>query len=92
MKPKGIQGFFNVCVLCSFTSGSPPAEDSPVVNRQVKELEDEARLSTEATEAVRGTMERMVAAWESYKDCPCLLQVLLGQEEELQKVRHEKKM
>lgn len=74
----------------SFICCSPPAEDSPVVNRQVKELEDEARLSTEATEAVRGTMERVLTAWESYKDCLCLLQVWLGQEKELQKVQHEK--
>lgn len=78
------------CFFISFICGSPPAEDSPVVNRQVKELEDEARLSTEATEAVRGTMERVLTAWESYKDCLRLLQVWLGQEKELQKVQHEK--
>lgn len=69
-----------------FISGSFPAEDSPVVNRQVKEIEDEVRASTEATEAVRGTMERVLAAWESYKDCLYLLQVWLDQEEDLKKV------
>lgn len=62
------------------SSLSFPADDSPVVNRQVKEADCETGLSTEAAEVVRSTMERVLATWESYKDCLYLLQVWLGQE------------
>ncbi|KTG32142.1 hypothetical protein cypCar_00008447, partial [Cyprinus carpio] len=57
-----------------------PASDSPVVNRQVKEADSETGVGTEAAEAVRSTMERVLAAWVSYKDCLYLLQACLGQE------------
>lgn len=53
-----------------------------MVNRQVKEADSEAGVSTEAAESVRSTMERVLAAWESYKDCLYLLQVWLGQEKQ----------
>ncbi|XP_016380976.1 nesprin-2-like [Sinocyclocheilus rhinocerous] len=64
----------------SYTNKAALADDSPVVNRQVKEADSETGVSTEAAEAVRSTMERVVAAWVSYKDCLYLLQVWLGQE------------
>lgn len=67
-------------VWFAFSSFSFPADDSPVVNRQVKEADSETGVSTEAAEVVRSTMERVLAAWESYKDCLYLLQVWLGQE------------
>lgn len=55
-----------------------------MVNRQVKEADSETRASTEAAESVKSTMERMLGAWESYKDCLYLLQVWLGQESQTQ--------
>ncbi|XP_052390559.1 nesprin-2 isoform X4 [Carassius gibelio] len=64
----------------SYTNKAALAEDVPVVNRQVKEANSETGVSTEAAEAVRSTMERVLAAWVSYKDCLYLLQVWLGQE------------
>jgi len=51
-----------------------------VVNREVKEADSETGVSVEAAEVVKSTMERVLAAWESYKDCLYLLQVWLGQE------------
>ncbi|RXN16323.1 nesprin-2-like protein [Labeo rohita] len=66
----------------SYTKKAALAEDSPVVNRQVKEADTETEITTEAAEAVRSTMERVLTAWESYKDCLYLLQVWLGQEEQ----------
>ncbi|KAK2883496.1 hypothetical protein Q8A67_017133 [Cirrhinus molitorella] len=66
----------------SYTKKAALAEDSPVVNRQVKEAYSETGVSTEAAEAARSTMERVLAAWESYKDCLYPLQVWLGQEEQ----------
>ncbi|KTF74081.1 hypothetical protein cypCar_00023655, partial [Cyprinus carpio] len=66
----------------SYTNKAALSDDSPVVNRQVKEADSEAGVSTEAAEAVRSTMERVLAAWESYRDCLYLLQVWLGQEKQ----------
>ncbi|XP_051511030.1 LOW QUALITY PROTEIN: nesprin-2-like [Myxocyprinus asiaticus] len=68
----------------SYTNKAALAEDTLMVNRQVKEVENETGVSTEATDAVRGTIESVLAAWESYKDCLYLLQVWLGQEGQLQ--------
>uniref|UniRef100_A0A9J7Z0W8 Calponin-homology (CH) domain-containing protein n=1 Tax=Cyprinus carpio carpio TaxID=630221 RepID=A0A9J7Z0W8_CYPCA len=64
----------------SYTNKAALASDSPVVNRQVKEADSETGVGTEAAEAVRSTMERVLAAWVSYKDCLYLLQACLGQE------------
>ncbi|KAG1964263.1 nesprin-2 [Pimephales promelas] len=58
----------------SYTSKAALADDSPVVNREVKEADSETGVSVEAAEVVKSTMERVLAAWESYKDCLYLLQ------------------
>lgn len=55
------------------------AEDSGTVNRQVKEAESEAAVSAEEADTIRGTMDRVLSAWESYKHCLHSLQVFLGQ-------------
>ncbi|XP_067239730.1 nesprin-2-like isoform X4 [Chanodichthys erythropterus] len=75
----------------SYTSKAALADDSPVVNRQVKEADSETGVSTEAAEVVKSTMERVLAAWESYKDCLYLLQVWLGQEGQSQAQVKEQK-
>ncbi|XDV42021.1 hypothetical protein PO909_010774 [Leuciscus waleckii] len=75
----------------SYTSKAALADDTPVVNRQVKEAESETGVSAEAAEVVRSTMERVLAAWESYKDCLYLLQVWLGQEGQSQAQGKEQK-
>lgn len=72
----------NFYLIYPLSSVSFPADDSPVVNRHVKEADSETGVSTEAAESVRSTMERVLAAWESYKDCLYLLQVWLGQEKQ----------
>ncbi|XP_043093802.1 nesprin-2 isoform X3 [Puntigrus tetrazona] len=72
-----------------YTNKAALADDSPVVNRQVKEADSETGVSTEAAEAVRSTMERVLAAWESYKDCLYLLQVWLGQEKQVEAQEHK---
>ncbi|KAK7133211.1 hypothetical protein R3I94_015172 [Phoxinus phoxinus] len=75
----------------SYTSKAALADDTPVVNRQVKEADSETGVSAEAAEVVRSTMERVLAAWESYKDCLYLLQVWLGQEGQSQAQGKEQK-
>ncbi|XP_077075807.1 nesprin-2a [Siphateles boraxobius] len=75
----------------SYTSKAALADDAPVVNRQVKEADSETGVSAEAAEVVRSTMERVLAAWESYKDCLYLLQVWLGQEGQSQDQGKEEK-
>ncbi|XP_059369612.1 nesprin-2-like [Carassius carassius] len=72
-----------------YTSKAALADDSPVVNRLVKEADSETGVSAEAAEAVRSTMERVLAAWESYKDCLYLLQVWLGQEKQSEAQEHK---
>lgn len=54
--------------------------DSQLVTRQVKEAESEAELATQVVTAVRGTMERVVSAWETYDKCLTALQTWLAQE------------
>ncbi|XP_052441872.1 nesprin-2-like isoform X3 [Carassius gibelio] len=73
----------------SYTSKAALADDSPVVNRRVKEADSETGVSAEAAEAVRSIMERVLAAWESYKDCLYLLQVWLGQEKQSEAQEHK---
>ncbi|XP_051500897.1 nesprin-2-like [Myxocyprinus asiaticus] len=75
----------------NYTDKAALAEDSLIVNRQVKEVENETGVWTEAVDAARGTMERVLAAWESYKNCLYLLQVWLGQEGQLQTEGKEQK-
>ncbi|KAF4099427.1 hypothetical protein G5714_019553 [Onychostoma macrolepis] len=72
-----------------YTNKAALADDSPVVNRQVKEADSETGVSTEAAESVRSTMERVLAAWESYKNCLYLLQVWLGQEKLAEAQEHK---
>ncbi len=72
----------NFYLIYPLTSVYFPADDAPMVNKQVKEADSEAGISTEDAESVRSTMERVLAAWESYKDCLYLLQVWLGQEKQ----------
>lgn len=57
-----------------------PGEDSQLVTRQLKEAEGEAELVTQAVTAVRGTMERVVSAWETYNKCLTSLQTWLAQQ------------
>ncbi|XP_030628013.1 nesprin-2a [Chanos chanos] len=66
------------------TSKAALAEDSGRVNRQVKEAESEVTLNSEAAEAVKDTLGRVLLTWESYKDCLHLLQVWLGQQSQTQ--------
>ncbi|XP_016149734.1 nesprin-2-like [Sinocyclocheilus grahami] len=73
----------------SYTNKAALADDSPVINRSVKEADSETGVSTEAAEAVRSTMDRVLAAWESYKDCLYLLQVWLGQEKKSEAQEHK---
>ncbi|KAK3542499.1 hypothetical protein QTP86_027712 [Hemibagrus guttatus] len=70
----------------TYTGKAALSEDSGTVNRQVKEAESEAAVSTEEADTVRGTMDRVLATWESYKHCSHSLQVFLGQEQAGSKV------
>lgn len=45
----------------------------------MKEAESEADSLTQAVTAVRGTMERVVSAWETYNSCITSLQTWLAQ-------------
>lgn len=53
-----------------------------MVSRQVKEVEAETSISAEGVMVARGTMGRVLAAWESYRDCLFSMQVWLGQQTE----------
>ena len=57
-----------------------PGEDSQLVGRQVKEAESETASTAEAVAAVRGSMERALAAWEAYSRRLPSLQAWLAQE------------
>ncbi|XP_072538856.1 nesprin-2a isoform X2 [Salminus brasiliensis] len=61
----------------TYTSKAALAEDSGAVSRQVKEAEKEAETSAEAAFAVKDTMSRVLAEWESYRDCSHSLQAFL---------------
>ncbi|XP_049338084.1 nesprin-2 isoform X3 [Astyanax mexicanus] len=61
----------------TYTSKAALAEDAGAVSRQVKEAEREAEVSAEAAFAVRETLERVLAEWESYRDCSHSLQLFL---------------
>lgn len=56
------------------------------MNRQVKEAESEVAVSTEEAGTLRGTMDRVRVAWESYKHHLHSLQVFLGQTQAGKKV------
>lgn len=45
----------------------------------MKKVESEIELVTQAVTAVRGTLERVVSAWETYNNCMTSLQSLLAQ-------------
>ncbi|XP_017539502.1 nesprin-2 isoform X2 [Pygocentrus nattereri] len=61
----------------TYTNKAALAEASGAVSRQVKEAEREIEISSEAAAAVKDTMGRVLAEWESYKDCSYSLQVFL---------------
>ncbi|XP_036438507.1 LOW QUALITY PROTEIN: nesprin-2 [Colossoma macropomum] len=61
----------------TYTSKAALAEASGAVSRQVKETEREIEVSVEEAAAVKDTMGRVLAEWESYKDCSYSLQVFL---------------
>nr|XP_046228198.1 nesprin-2 isoform X4 [Scatophagus argus] len=61
------------------TSKAALGEHSQRVTRQVKEAESETELVTQAVMAIRGTMERVVSAWETYHSCFTSLQTWLAQ-------------
>ncbi|XP_071323734.1 nesprin-2a isoform X2 [Trachinotus anak] len=63
----------------AYTSKAALGEGSQLVNRQVKEAESETELVTQAVPAVRGVMERVVSAWETYDKCLTSLQTWLTQ-------------
>ncbi|GLD49701.1 nesprin-2-like protein [Lates japonicus] len=63
----------------AYTSKAALGADSQLVNRQVKEAESEAELVTQAVTAMRGMMERVVSAWETYNKCLVSLQTWLSQ-------------
>ncbi|XP_044023969.1 nesprin-2 isoform X2 [Siniperca chuatsi] len=63
----------------AYTSKAALGQDCQLVTRQVKEAEREAELVTQAVTAVRGTMERVVSAWETYSNCLTSLQTWLAQ-------------
>ncbi|XP_059211817.1 nesprin-1 [Centropristis striata] len=64
----------------AYTSKAALGEDSQLVTRQVKEAESEAEVVTQAVTAVRGTMERVVSAWDTYNKCLTSLQTWLAQQ------------
>ncbi|XP_058468686.1 nesprin-2-like isoform X4 [Solea solea] len=65
----------------AYTSKAALGEDSQLVQRQVKEAEMEAELLTEAATTVRGRMERVASAWNTYSKCLPSLQTWLSQSE-----------
>lgn len=56
-----------------------PAEDSQRVTCQVKAADRDAELVTQAVMDSKGTMERVVSAWETYNNCMASLQTWLAQ-------------
>lgn len=56
-----------------------PAEDSQRVTCQVKAAGRDAELVTQAVMDSKGTMERVVSAWETYNHCMASLQTWLAQ-------------
>ncbi|XP_046877069.1 nesprin-2-like isoform X4 [Hypomesus transpacificus] len=64
----------------AYTSKAALGEDSQLVGRQVKEAESETASTAEAVAAVRGSMERALAAWEAYSRRLPSLQAWLAQE------------
>ncbi|XP_026174095.1 nesprin-2a isoform X2 [Mastacembelus armatus] len=63
----------------AYTSKAALSEDSQLVTHQVKEAESEAERVTQVVMSVRGTMERMASAWETYNSCHTSLQTWLEQ-------------
>ncbi|XP_054871829.1 nesprin-2 isoform X5 [Amphiprion ocellaris] len=68
----------------AYTSKAALGEGSQLVARQVKEAESEADLVTRAVVTARGTMDRVVSAWETYNKCLTALQAWLAQNTHLQ--------
>ncbi|XP_070706002.1 nesprin-2a [Pempheris klunzingeri] len=61
----------------AYTGKAALGDDSQHVTHQVKEAESEAELVIQAVTAVRGTMEKVVSAWETYNKCLASLQTWL---------------
>lgn len=58
---------------------SASAGDSTQVNRQVADLEADVTATLEGVRMVRGTMGRVLAAWDSYSDIYTSLRAWLEQ-------------
>ncbi|CAB1413946.1 unnamed protein product [Pleuronectes platessa] len=63
----------------AYTSKAALGEDSQLVHRQVKEAESEAESVERAVTAVRGTMDRVMSAWDTYNRSLVSLQTWLTQ-------------
>ncbi|XP_062267756.1 nesprin-1 isoform X1 [Platichthys flesus] len=63
----------------AYTSRAALGGDSQLVHRQVKEAESEAESVERAVTAVRGTMDRVMSAWDTYNQSLASLQTWLIQ-------------
>ena len=57
----------------------PPAVDFPHVSQQLKQLEDDTSALLNDLTAVKGTMGRVLSAWDTYSDGLSSLQAWLEQ-------------
>ncbi|XP_063350729.1 nesprin-2 [Pelmatolapia mariae] len=67
-----------------YTSKAALSENFQLVTRQVKEAESEVEMVKQAVTATRGTMERVLCAWETYNKNLASLQSWLAQEKRIQ--------
>ncbi|XP_014270043.3 nesprin-2a isoform X9 [Maylandia zebra] len=67
-----------------YTSKAALSENFQLVTRQVKEAESEVEMVKQAVTATRGTMERVLCAWETYNKNLASLQAWLAQEKRIQ--------
>ncbi|CAI5684202.1 unnamed protein product, partial [Oreochromis niloticus] len=67
-----------------YTSKAALSENFQLVTRQVKEAESEVEMVKQAVTATRGTMERVLCAWETYNKNLASLQAWLEQEKQIQ--------
>lgn len=62
-----------------FLSFAPAAADYQHVSQQVKQLEEDTAVVLEEVTAAKGTMGRVLSAWDSYSDGLSSLQAWLEQ-------------
>lgn len=67
-----MESLFDYCL-------SFPAADYHHVSQQVKQLEEETAVVLEEVTKAKGTMGRVLSAWDSYTDCLSSLQAWLEQ-------------